>query len=92
MTTPEDITGDPYILKSNVDAQLADLQKEIDQNLELWDADIADHNKTIAALADALDKIEDVLPDDLMSVDDIVWKALSDNAPRIAEAQAGENE
>lgn len=40
--------GTEYLLKSTVD-------KERDDILELWEADIADHNKTIAALATCLE-------------------------------------
>jgi len=85
--------GAPFVKLNKLDidtihAEIAELQKEIDQNLELWDADIADHNKTIWDLASYLRIIAGEVQciDNLMGNIDIAKHALKNNANQIAEA------
>lgn len=76
-----------YILKSTVDAQMH-------RTMDLWEADIADHkkataadDKTIAALAVALETLyADFKIHAGYVYSERTEQTLSDNAPRIAEA------
>ena len=84
-----------YCLKSTADAQQAELliklQEEIDQNLELWDADVDDHNKTIRELAAVLEfLIGDIYWRENSPALDYLIKTLNDNDKQITESKEGE--
>ena len=78
----------PYRLKSTVDAELAkyaEFEKRDDEKIGRQAATIDAQNKTIAALAFALEIIVEQSPDNLAV--GTAKQALSDNATCIAKAQ-----
>ncbi len=72
-----------YRLKSTVDADIAKAEAKI---IELWDADISDHNKVIRELAEVLRDLDRYGG---FGYERHGWitQVLSDNTTRIAEAQ-----